>query len=320
MTEAPPTTLDSPDWPAAAWPAAASAPRRQGFAVVIRRSVLNAVAKHAASASSVEVCGVLVGNVYRDGSGPFLRIDAAIRGDFAGSAAAQVTFTAETWTHIQAVMDRDYPDRRIVGWYHSHPGFGIFLSDMDLFIHGNFFNLPWQVAFVHDPASREDGMFLWRDGKAERSPYAVEEDVEKELPVVPVSPEITAAALADFSRRMQRMEGRLKTLVVAVPIAALVALVWPFVLFTIMSDRASQAPSPAPSPSAMPEPPTRVSSLPFDPPAQPATQPLVIVPATTRSIDADPHPATAQVIRPATIPTGPRVLRQPATTSATQAP
>src|SRR2546423_3872407 len=103
MTEAPPSTLDSRDWSAAAWPPAASAPRGQGFAVVIKRSVLNAVSRHAASASNVEICGVLVGDVYRDAAGPFLRIDAAIRGDFAGSSTAQVTFTAETWTHIQSV-------------------------------------------------------------------------------------------------------------------------------------------------------------------------------------------------------------------------
>src|SRR4051812_42651218 len=105
MTDAPPATLDSPDWPAAAWPAAASAPRGRGFAAVIKRSVLNAIAKHAASAPSVEICGVLVGNVYRDAAGSFLAIDASVRGDFAGSATAQVTFTAETWTHIQDVME-----------------------------------------------------------------------------------------------------------------------------------------------------------------------------------------------------------------------
>src|SRR5205085_10685180 len=136
------------------------------------------------------------GNVYRDAAGPFLLIDAAGRGDCAGSSAAQVRFTAETWKHIQGVMEKEHPQQRIVGWYHTHPGFGIFLSDMDLFIHGNFFNLPWQVAFVYDPANGEEGMFVWREGKAQREKFALEEDVEKEIVTIPVSPEITAAALA----------------------------------------------------------------------------------------------------------------------------
>ena len=51
-------------------------------------------------------------------------------------------------------MDAEHSEERIVGWYHTHPGFGIFLSGMDLFIQDHFFNLPWQVAFVYDPLRR----------------------------------------------------------------------------------------------------------------------------------------------------------------------
>src|SRR3712207_9565583 len=49
-------------------------------------------------------------------------IEANIRGNFASGRAAQVTFTAKTWQHIQDVLDKDYPDMRILGWYHTHPG------------------------------------------------------------------------------------------------------------------------------------------------------------------------------------------------------
>src|SRR5437764_661020 len=45
------------------------------------------------------------------------------------------------------------------------------------------------------------------------------------------------AALADFSRRMQGLEERLKTLTVALPLLLLVAVAWPFVLFTAMTER-----------------------------------------------------------------------------------
>ena len=55
----------------------------------------------------------------------------------------------------------------MIGWYHTHPGFGIFLSDMDVFICDNFFNLPWQVAFVYDPLGGDEGNFVWRAGQAE---------------------------------------------------------------------------------------------------------------------------------------------------------
>jgi proteasome lid subunit RPN8/RPN11 len=153
--------------------------RGGGFQAVIRRGVLNEIHRHGEATPEVEICGVLVGNVYRDPSGPYLLIDASIRGDAADNHAAQVTFKAETWQKIQAVMDRDHPDSRIVGWYHTHPGFGIFLSGMDLFIQDNFFNLPWQVAFVYDPVAAEEGMFFWRQGKAERGEFLIDESLSE---------------------------------------------------------------------------------------------------------------------------------------------
>ena len=91
--------------------------------------------------------------------------------------SAVVTFTAETWTHIQDVMDRQYPDLRILGWYHTHPGHGIFLSDMDLFIHKNFFSLPWHLAFVFDPQHMEEGLFAWRAGNMVVESFVVQKDV-----------------------------------------------------------------------------------------------------------------------------------------------
>ena len=45
---------------------------------------------------------------------------------------AEVTFTHETWNKINAEMDSRFAHLAIVGWYHSHPDFGVFLSDRDL--------------------------------------------------------------------------------------------------------------------------------------------------------------------------------------------
>jgi len=163
------------DWPMRPLPGVKGT-RLPQYQAVVRRIVLDAIHGHGKSITAVEVCGVLVGNVYQDQHGPYLYISGAIRGDRASGLAAQVTFTAETWSEIQAVMDRDHPDERIVGWYHTHPGFGIFLSGMDLFIQDHFFNLPWQVAFVYDPIGGDEGMFFWREGKADRQPILIEEE------------------------------------------------------------------------------------------------------------------------------------------------
>lgn len=144
------------------------------FQAIFTHEALQAIHEHGKTSMDAEICGVLVGNVYRDSYGPYVLIRACIRGDAAESRNAQVTFKAETWTHIQQVMEQDHPDDKIVGWYHTHPGFGIFLSGMDLFIQDNFFNLPWQIALVYDPQSEEEGVFIWRNGKSEREPHLVE--------------------------------------------------------------------------------------------------------------------------------------------------
>lgn len=140
----------------------------ESFRVHLAPEVYEQMLKHAAENDRIELCGVMVGEVYKDEKGPFLTITAAIRGEHSANQSAQVTFTQETWAHIHNVMDEKYSALKIVGWYHTHPGFGIFLSPMDMFIHENFFNMPWQVALVVDPRSGDDGFFCWKSGKVAR--------------------------------------------------------------------------------------------------------------------------------------------------------
>jgi proteasome lid subunit RPN8/RPN11 len=118
------------------------------------------VHEHARAHMQHEVCGVLVGRMC-DG---VIEIEAPIEAFNASQAGAHVTFTQAAWETIFRVKDRDFPDDRIVGWYHSHPGFGIFLSEHDTFIHQNFFSSPDQVAWVYDPHSDDEGCFGWVDG------------------------------------------------------------------------------------------------------------------------------------------------------------
>jgi proteasome lid subunit RPN8/RPN11 len=61
---------------------------------------------------------------------------------------------------LHAEMDEHYPDKQIVGWYHTHPGMGVFLSPYDTWLHHHFFPEPWQVALVIDPHSATGGFFI----------------------------------------------------------------------------------------------------------------------------------------------------------------
>jgi proteasome lid subunit RPN8/RPN11 len=132
--------------------------------VVVDGEVLRQIRQHARSNSKTEVCGVLIGSEDKNS----LVIEACIAGANASQAGTHVTFTQDTWAHIYQTKDAKYPDHRIVGWYHSHPGFGVFLSDHDTFIHKNFFSSPLQVAWVYDPHSDEEGCFGWVGQRLER--------------------------------------------------------------------------------------------------------------------------------------------------------
>ncbi|MEI8195232.1 MAG: Mov34/MPN/PAD-1 family protein [Phycisphaerae bacterium] len=127
-----------------------------------------------------EICGVLMGDLCEDEHGRFISVQTTIRGGAAKTGGTHVTFTQETWNEIHAAKEQRCPKLQIVGWYHSHPGFGVEFSDMDLFIQKNFFGGPSQIAFVSDPLGGEEAICanyngqivpvqrFWVDGRERR--------------------------------------------------------------------------------------------------------------------------------------------------------
>src|SRR5436190_20448986 len=107
-----------------------------------------------------EVGGFLLG---RRGANDKLTISGEVPAYSADERTASVTFTQQDWADVHAAIETRGQDEQIVGWYHSHPGFGIFLSEFDLFIHRNFFSNPAQVAYVVDPHAGREGLFGWLD-------------------------------------------------------------------------------------------------------------------------------------------------------------
>lgn len=132
--------------------------------VEICADVTRRIRQHARTSLKNEICGVLIG----DRKDSKVVIENCIAGVNASQGGAHVTFTQETWEHIYKIKDEQYPDQRIIGWYHSHPGFGVFLSEHDEFIQKNFFSAPEQIAWVYDPHSDEEGCFGWNNGRIER--------------------------------------------------------------------------------------------------------------------------------------------------------
>jgi proteasome lid subunit RPN8/RPN11 len=141
----------------------------QGFRVYVAEKAFDHATGRGDAHPDREVGGILVGEVCRDDSGPYVRVDATIDALHADEQGTELTFTHATWEHINKEMDSRHAGKKIVGWYHTHPGFGVFLSDRDVFIHRSFFNLPHQIALVYDPKSREHGVFVWRESEPRRA-------------------------------------------------------------------------------------------------------------------------------------------------------
>ena len=99
---------------------------------------------------------------------PFVWVTESLEAKHYENTQASFTYTHDSWEEITRERDAKHPDLDIVGWYHTHPDFGIFLSSHDLFIHHNFFDQPLQVAYVVDPIRQTRGFFQWRDGQMDQ--------------------------------------------------------------------------------------------------------------------------------------------------------
>ncbi len=134
--------------------------------IFLDRRSADAIERHALSDTSVELGGILLGKECLDPQTgqPFVLISQSLEAKHYANTQASFTYTHDSWEEITRERDRRFPDLDIVGWYHTHPNFGIFLSHHDLFIHHNFFAQALQVAYVVDPINQTRGFFQWRDG------------------------------------------------------------------------------------------------------------------------------------------------------------
>jgi proteasome lid subunit RPN8/RPN11 len=115
-----------------------------------------------------EVGGLLVGMVYEEQGRFLVNIEKIIEAEHTLAGLTFVTFTDKAWLDMLEQRNSD-PTMFVIGWYHSHPGFGIFLSMSDEFIHRSFFgDQPWYLALVVDPVSDEWGIFTWEQGEIKR--------------------------------------------------------------------------------------------------------------------------------------------------------
>lgn len=133
--------------------------------IFLNESILREVVDWSKTDVYHELGGVFVGELFAWRRMEYLQISGYIRASHYQNTAASFRFTHDSWSAITRERERKYGDKLVVGWHHTHPGYGIFLSGTDMFSHRSFFNLPWMFAMVVDPRAESLGFFQWKQGK-----------------------------------------------------------------------------------------------------------------------------------------------------------
>ena len=102
-----------------------------------------------------ERIGLLIGSFLNDG---LWVNDIVIGGD--SDSETSCVLPAEKLARVADDIVKGKIDGRIVGWYHSHPGYGIFMSETDMTTHGKLLQFsPFVIALVVDPAINQFGVW-----------------------------------------------------------------------------------------------------------------------------------------------------------------
>jgi hypothetical protein len=134
--------------------------QRNGL-VMISASVYRTLQEEIKLSDKVEDGGYLLGTPYRQPGSPedeenadfswLLEITDVVQAEAVWGRLGSLLFTGETWSRVTRRRDRDFPNKKLVAWFHTHlfkasDDFG--LSGMDQDLHRRFLTKPWQVAVL----------------------------------------------------------------------------------------------------------------------------------------------------------------------------
>ncbi len=151
--------------------------RPPGLPVYLAAEPLAGMFAYADRGGEYEVGGFLLGGYHHWEGRRYVDVTVQVPALKAKSARTHLTFSHEAQREFHAVAGRDHPGVLVLGWYHTHPGYGVFLSEYDLFIQRGFFDAEHHVALVIDPFQHSlldrVGVFVWERGEVSRGYHPV---------------------------------------------------------------------------------------------------------------------------------------------------
>lgn len=136
--------------------------------IYISQAVYKEIHKFTKNKTTNESGGMLVGSIIEEFGKTNIIISGFVEAKYSEGTPTTLKFTHETWDYVHKEIEKKHNGKKIVGWIHTHPDFGIFLSEYDKFIHQNFFNEDHQVAYVVDPIQNIEGFYFWINGNIEK--------------------------------------------------------------------------------------------------------------------------------------------------------
>ena len=125
------------------------------FYVSMSKDVMSKVMDHVKSSPEKEVIGVLIGRM----DDQVLMVQDAVSGE-ALRDEKKVVMPGESLAKIADDIVKKKVEGNIVGWYHSHPGYGVFMSEVDKETQSKLHQFsPYVVALVSDPSTGEFKFF-----------------------------------------------------------------------------------------------------------------------------------------------------------------
>lgn len=176
--------------------------------VYLHLLALESISEHAYGSLRAEVGGFLIGRSGVDERGAFTIVDHVQPALQAAGTSIELEFPPEAWVELHSLLDRAPGSHHVscVGWYHTHPSLGLFLSGHDLFLHRHWFPDDAQIAIVADPAGGDAAIFVANGGAV----------------ISPARPESTVKLLAPARLGGVASEGR--ALIAALPRYPVLAL------------------------------------------------------------------------------------------------
>jgi len=127
------------------------------FYVSISKGALEKVVDHAKSTPNQQVVGVLIGKM----TDQTVVVEDAVSGEIEAEPG-RATLGGEAIAKIADDIISKKIAGNVVGWYHSHPGYGIFMSDIDVSTQARLQQFSsYIVALVVDPSTGDRGFFTF---------------------------------------------------------------------------------------------------------------------------------------------------------------